>query len=359
MKIAVLGTRGIPNHYGGFEQCAEKLSPLWVKRGISVDVFCEVKGKLKVNRWKDVDLVAIPDLSNISGLNVVIYDCLSILKVLTKNYNIILQLGYSPAALFYPLLKLKNVKIITNMAGIEWKRSKWGLFARTIIKLCEHMAVHLSDIVVADNIGIKEYLDNKYKIESRLIAYGAEPAPISKKGLLDNYQLYPNEFYMLIARLQPDNNIEMILDGYQLSNSKLPFIVIGGPLGKYADHLHAKYAIDKNIKFLGGIYDYSILCTLRSQARLYFHGHSAGGTNPSLLEAMESGAKIAAYDNIFNRSVLDDGALFFKNENDIVAIIHQELYTDYSTKIRYNKNKIKKQYTWTKIAEQYQKLFVE
>jgi glycosyltransferase involved in cell wall biosynthesis len=355
-RIAILGTRGIPNRYGGFEQCAEKISPFFIAAGYSIDVFCE-RRKSDVRNWNGVKLVYIPFFAGVPGLRAFSYDLFSILAAVVRRYDVIIQLGYSPSALFYPILRLRKNKILTNMAGIEWKRKKWGTVARWIIKLSENIAVLLSTTIIADNKGIKQYLDLKYNINSKYIAYGAEPAPEIDKNVLETFGINENEYFMLVARFQPDNNIEMILDGYLSSGEKIPFIVVGGSSDNYEKHLRLKYLKEREIRFVGSIYDYKVLCSLRALACIYFHGHSAGGTNPSLLEAMASGAKIAAYENVFNRSVLGSGAIYFSTTRDVLNIINTKPRPNYVIMIAENKEKIRNYYSWDYIAKQYIELF--
>ncbi|HHG74901.1 MAG TPA: DUF1972 domain-containing protein, partial [Persephonella sp.] len=273
---------------------------------------------------------------------------------------IILNLGYVPSALFFDLKRKTKVKFVTNMDGLEWKRSKWSSILKKFIKYCEKRAVSLSDFLIADNPGIEDYYKKNYKTKNiKYIAYGAELFDSPKMEYLDEYNLKLYEYFMLIARLEPENNIEMILDGYLKSEVSKPFLVIGGLKNKYAKYLLEKYKDNKNIKFVGGIYNYEKLSTLRWYAKLYFHGHSVGGTNPSLLEAMASNAYIAAHDNPFNKYVLGDYAFYFSNPEDVSDIIKN--YTDKYREefIKNNREKIKNVYNWEIISKQYLEVFEE
>lgn len=359
MKVAILGTKGIPNNYGGFEQCAEKLSLFFYnKYKLNVFVYNPKSHKYKSDYWNGIKIIKINDFKRLPIISSIIYDLLCIIDASKRSFDIVIQLGYSPSGLFMHILKAKNIPIITNMAGIEWKRSKWNFIAKKVIKFSEEIAVRKSNIVISDNIGIKKYIDERYSINSKYIAYGAD-IPISiNEDLIHLYNLEKESYYLIIARLQKDNNIEIILDGYiQSEEFTNKIIVIGGIDNTYGKYLTKKYQEYRyNIIFLGGIYNQEILNSLRKFSKIYFHGHSAGGTNPSLLEAMAAESKIVAHDNIFNRSVLKRNALFFKNEIDVANIIKNfdNLYEN--NWVKANKESIKKDYQWEYIAEQYFKV---
>lgn len=359
MKIAILGTRGIPNNYGGFEQNAENFSKWWVNLGHDVTVYNPDYHPYKENEWNGVKIKHIFSKEDKLGIwGTFVYDYLCLKDAVNQDYDIILNLGYVPSALFFNLKERTKAKFVTNMDGLEWKRSKWNTILKKFIKYCERRAVKLSDFLIADNPGIEDYYRQNYHINNiRYIAYGAELFYNPNVEYLNEFNLEPYKYYMLVARLEPENNIEMILDGYLLSNVKEPFIVVGGLKNKYAKYLLAKYKNNNNIKFVGGIYDYNKLSTLRWFSKLYFHGHSVGGTNPSLLEAMASNAYIAAHNNPFNKYVLGNDAFFFSNKEEVYDIINN--YTDKYRKIfiENNRKKIKEIYNWEKTSKEYLEVF--
>jgi glycosyltransferase involved in cell wall biosynthesis len=361
MKIAICGTRGIPNNYGGFEQCAEKLAILFRDAGHTVTVYNSLAHPYKDDMWNDIKIIKptkkVPHFSNFFGE--FYYDFASINDALSRRNDIILELGYAPCSLFYFLKKRANAKLITNMAGMEWKRTKWNFFARTIIRYCEKLAVKNSDALISDNPGIQGYFLDTYSKDSFYIPYGAEIFDNPDKSILNDFNLTENNYFVLLARFQPDNNIEVILDGYHASGSDLPFLIIGSHQNNYGEYLKTKFQNNKNIKFIGGIYDYNLVSTLRWFSRLYFHGHSCGGTNPSLLEAMASNSYIVSHDNIFNRSVLGENAFYFNTSNDVARIIN-----DYSPDHRTlfclnNKNKVIAEFNWDLVADSYLKAFTQ
>lgn len=359
MKIAILGTRGIPNNYGGFEQFAECLSVSLVKKGHEVTVYNPHFHSYELDSYDGVRIRKIysPESSLGASANF-IYDYLCLRDALKFDFDVILECGYHSNAPSYFLMgERKRPVLITNMDGLEWKRSKWNRFTRWLIKKLEKLAVKKSHYLVSDNIGIKQYYQDSFGVDSYCIAYGATPVEVFNEQSLHSYGVTKDHYFMLIARLEPENNIESILDGYLVSGSELPFLVIGNHKTKYGVYLKKKYT-DEKIKFIGGLYVKEDLDNLRCYAKAYFHGHSVGGTNPSLLEAMASKALIVAHENEFNKAILKENALFFLNSVDVAKIINgmEELKN-----IQHFKNEnyllIKNEYSWYKITEMYESLF--
>lgn len=361
MRIAILGTRGIPNKYGGFEQSAEKLSKWWVSFGHDVTVYNPDYHPYKDSRLGDIKIKHIFSKEDKLGIwGTFIYDYLCLKDAINQDYDIILNLGYVPNALFFSLKHKTKAKFITNLDGLEWKRNKWNNLLKQFIKFCESKAVKLSDFLIADNPGIKDYFKSKYNLKEdkiHYIPYGAELFDTPKIDYLKEYDIYPFKYYILVARLEPENNIEIILDGYLKSNTLEPFIVVGNLNNRYARYLIKKYKNHKRIKFIGSIYDYKKLSSLRWYAKLYFHGHSVGGTNPSLLEAMASNAYIVAHNNPFNRYILGNDAYFFSNPEDICNIINNYNNKYRDKYINNNREKIKKIYNWELVSKQYIEIF--
>ena len=361
MKIAILGTKGIPNNYGGFEQFAEIVSVKLVERGHDVIVYNPSFHSYKHSSFHGVQIRRIFDPENYIGASAnFIYDYLCLKDVLKLDVDIILECGYHSCAPFFSMVKDKRPILITNMDGIEWKRTKWNKLTRLLIKEIEKIAVSKSHYLVSDNIGIQQYYNDSFCKKSFYIAYGADKVDFFDKKLLIEYDLTIEKYFMLIARLEPENNIEIILDGYIASKSKLPFIVIGNHHTKYGNYLKNKYQNYTYIRFIGGVYEKNKLDSLRCFAKAYFHGHSIGGTNPSLLEAMASKAFIIAHNNIFNKAVLKDNAYYFSGIDDIVSIIHEKL-TDKNFILsakEANILTIQNEYSWQHITDLYESYYL-
>ena len=360
MKIGILGTRGIPNYHGGFEQFAEFFSVYLVQEGHEVYVYNSSAHPYQDKQFEGVNIIHCFDPEDKVGtVGQFIYDLHCILDSRKRNFDILLQLGYTSSTIWYRLLPQKPV-IITNMDGLEWERSKYSKKVQKFLKYAERLGVKSSDYLVADSIGIQNYLKETYNVNSRYIAYGAELFRDPKPDLLSAHNVDPYQYNMLIARLEPENNIETILDGVALSKDKTTFLVIGKhDVNSFGRYLKNKFKSHKNIQFVGGIYDLETLNNLRYYSKLYFHGHSVGGTNPSLLEAMACRALIVANENNFNRSILKDNAYYFSTSTDVKKHLESLNRENAIKKIDNCYNEIKKHFSWEIINQQYLDFFYE
>lgn len=357
LKIGILGTRGIPNQYGGFEQVAEHLSTGLMKLGHDVMVYNSHKHPYQQKTWNGVPIIHCYDPEYILGTaGQFIYDLNCILDARKRNFDMLLMLGYTSSSvwkMFYP----KKSIIISNMDGLEWNRAKYSKPVRRFLKYAEKLAVKGSDYHIADSPVIKTYLDEKYKIHSKYIAYGADVTDKVGTNGLTEYGLSKREYFLLMARMEPENNIEMLLDGFHASKSDKKFIVIGNTGNAYGSRLVEKYKADPRIVFLGAIFNQHKLTGIVKYSAVYFHGHSVGGTNPSLLEAMADGAFIAAHGNAFNKTILRENALYFQDSKEVCSIIeqHDKLFNE--DFIRNNYDRIKEDFTWDMIIHQYDHFF--
>jgi glycosyltransferase involved in cell wall biosynthesis len=360
MKVAFVSTRGIPNHYGGLEEFAENVSIRLAKQGIEVIVYNPDFHPYRKNEFQGVKIRHIysPEKKIGAGANF-IYDFLSLRDALREQCDVILICGYTTAALSLLFLKPKKSVIITNIDGLEWKRSKHSVPVQKLTRWFEKIAVKKSSHVISDNMGIKEYVSEVYGIDSTFIAYAANPYPAGDLSLLSQFGLKPQQYFLLIGRLEPENNIEMILDGIAAAKDDTPVHLFAGTETSFAKYLMHKYKGERKIQFRGWLSGQQNLAVLRQHARLYFHGHSVGGTNPSLLEAMAAGAFIAAHDNVFNRYVLQEHALYFDTAASITSLIENlpSFETLRKRMAEANIRQIKEKYNWDKITEEYLELF--
>ncbi|MHA7942479.1 DUF1972 domain-containing protein [Formosa sp. 3Alg 14/1] len=357
MKLAILGTRGVPNNHGGFEQFAEYFSLYMANKGYDVSVFNSHTHPYQEKEWNGVKIIHKNDPEDkIGTAGQFFYDLNCINHCKSEHFDVILQLGYTSSSIWSKLLP-KNSLIVTNMDGLEWKRSKYKKPVRRFLKFAESLAIKSSDFLVSDSIGIQDYIKKTYNKESKYIAYGADAFTTPNEVVLNTYYVKPYNYNMLIARLEPENNIESVLDGAVLANTKEIFLVVGKhDVNKFGAYLKNKYKEHPYIKFVGGIYNLDHLNNLRYFSKLYFHGHSVGGTNPSLLEAMASGALIVANDNVFNKSILKDNALYFKDEKDVCRIMDDAvLFEKYKKEFKNNNVKeIMLNFNWDLINSQYE-----
>lgn len=330
MKIAILGTRGIPNHYGGFEQYAELLSSYLAKEGWDVTVYNTHDHPYKLKEFNGVNIIhKYNPESYLGSFGQFVYDLLCILNIRKKKYDIVYQLGYTSSAVFNFLFPKKTL-IVTNMDGLEWKRTKYSKKVQKFLLYSEGIVVRKSNFLIADSLGIKEYIYNKYKIDSFYSSYTAKAVTEYQKVNWSDKGLKDDQYNLLVARLVPENNVESIIESHTLNNYKYPLLVIGNTSTKFGQYLLSKFNSFNNIHFIGGVYDKQELNALRNGANLYFHGHSVGGTNPSLLEAMACECSIIAHDNPFNKGILGDNALFFNTAEELNELLQlQDQFVDF------------------------------
>jgi glycosyltransferase involved in cell wall biosynthesis len=360
MKIGILGTRGIPNYHGGFEQFAEFFSVFLAENNHEVYVYNSSKHPFQKKMFKGVNIIHSYDPEDKIGTpGQFIYDLNCILDARKRQFDILLQLGYTSSTIWYRLLPKRSI-IITNMDGLEWKRSKYSKKVQRFLKYAEKLGVKSSDFLISDSIGIQNYLKTTYNVDSEYIAYGAELFDSPDMDLIKEYDVEPYNYNMLIARLEPENNIEIILDGVASSNTRTTFLVVGKhDVNTFGAYLKKKFKNITNIKFIGGVYNLEHLNNLRYFSNLYFHGHSVGGTNPSLLEAMSSKALIIANSNEFNKSILQDNAFYFENPKDVKFHLEHTFKNEHAIKIENCYNQINKHFSWDIINKKYLDFFYE
>lgn len=359
MKIGIIGTRGIPNHYGGFEQFAEYLSLFLVRKGHDVHVFNSSQHPYKLPVWNDVQITHCKDPENTLGtFGQFIYDFNCIKASRSMDLDIILQLGYTSSSIWGRFLPKDSV-VITNMDGLEWKRSKYSALTRRFLKYAERLAIKHSDHFVADSLGIQTYLQNQFGINSTYIPYGAICFNTPDIVELAPFNIQAGTYDLVIARFEPENNIESVIKGYLNSKTDRQLVIVGDYSKTYGQHLYSKYANEEKLVFLGSIFNKKQLDNLRYYSHVYFHGHSVGGTNPSLLEAMATKCLIVAHDNVFNRSILQEDAFYFKTELEISELLKTLTKEENNKKIESNFTKINSIYNWEKVNQSYENLFNE
>jgi len=368
MKIAFVSTRGIPNNYGGFEQFAEYISVGMAQRGHEVVVYSPKFHPYQESTYKGVRIKHIysPETWMGSSVGSFFYDFASLRDALKKeDFDIIYEAGYTsiiPAYIWFNVKKRKRPIFTTNMDGLENKRSKFSPMVRRFLDWEEKMAVKYSHYLIADNMGIHDYYKEKYGKESKFLAYGADIHDDFKAEYLEEFGLKSEEYYILIARLEPENNIVMAIEGYLHSkeNGRRPLIVVGKTNTPHGKELVEKYGNERNVEFVGGIYDFKKLDSVRHFSKAYFHGHSVEGTNPSLLEAMAAGCFIFAHDNIFNRAVLKENAFYYPSADKVTEYLNRIDTIAEGSKIQYtarNIEVIRNEYSWESLIDKHEKYF--
>jgi glycosyltransferase involved in cell wall biosynthesis len=317
-KISILGTVGIPASYGGFETLAENLARFHQANRLPGElvVYCSAKSypaRPATHLGAELRYIGL----NANGVSSIAYDIVSLFSAVRQRSDVILLLGVS-GAIALPLVRLlSRARIVTNIDGIEWKREKWKGLARWFLRFSERMAVRFSHEVIADNAGIAEHVAQSYGRDSHVIAYGGDHAVLAQPRPYDGPPL-PARYALALCRIEPENNVAMILEAFA-RKPDMPLVFVGNWANSdFGRELRQRYASLPHLHLLDPIYDVGVLRTVRGNAALYIHGHSAGGTNPSLVEMMHFGLPILAFDCAFNRYTTDDQAIYFSSVDHLI-----------------------------------------
>jgi rhamnosyltransferase len=380
--IFIIGSKGIPAKYGGFETFVEKLTEKKIHSDIRYHVSCLANDEKEFyhNNARCFN-VKIPDIGSAKAI---VYDLLALRKSinyieenkLQNSIIYILACRIGPFMWFYKnKIKKLGIKLIVNPDGHEWKRSKWNVLIRRYWKYSERLMVKHSELLICDSIGIENYIKDDYKKyipETTFIAYGADVKPSilqcdSEKFVdwLTKNKLSKDDYYLIVGRFVPENNYETIIREFMNSASKKDLVLITNvEQNKFYNSLveNTHFDRDKRIKFVGTVYDEELLKKIRENAFAYFHGHEVGGTNPSLLEALASTRVNILLDVVFNREVGKDGALYFsKDKGSLVKTIEsaEKLnVVEIDLLGQKAKGRIRNEYSWDLIVDKYEKVFM-
>ena len=351
MNIAIIGTAGIPSKYGGFETLTEHLTKFLCDK-LDLTVYCSTKNyQRKKDRHNHARLKYINLDAN--GMQSIPYDIISLFKA-ARTHKKILILGVS-GCIILPIFRLfyPNKKLIINIDGLEHRREKWSKPIQHFLKVSEKLAIKHGNIIIADNKAIQDYVTDEYKKPSELIAYGGDHArKVDLTKEVQQHYSIPLRYAFKVCRIEPENNIHLILEAF--SNSPLPLVIIGNwDKSEYGRELKQKYASYPSTFLLDPIYKQDILDQIRSNCSVYVHGHSAGGTNPSLVEAMNLGLPVFALDVCYNKETTFNEACYFKTAVELKTLI-QNTSISKLIKLGQKMNEIAiKEYTWEKISSQY------
>lgn len=354
-RVAIIGTQGVPANYGGFETLVENIIGEHCSDNIEYTVYCSAKDMpQRLDEYKGAKLKYINWRAN--GVQSVFYDITAMIRSI-RGYDTILVLGVSGCT-FLPIFKLlSRAKVIVNIDGLEHRRDKWTRSVRKFLLLSEVAAVKNAHTIIADNKGIADYVTWRYKKDAKLIAYGGDHAlrtvPQQKQNeILATYGLVKNAYSISVCRIEPENNCHITIDAFAKSGK--PLVFVGNwQRNEYSRGLKERYGNCSNIKLIDSIYDLDILYTLRSNARCYIHGHSAGGTNPSLVEAMFLGRPILAYDVVYNRETTYQKAYYWQNSEQLQQLVERNDLTGNDTMLVAQQQ----HYTWASISKQYEELY--
>jgi glycosyltransferase involved in cell wall biosynthesis len=359
-RIAIIGTVGLPANYGGFETLAEHLVT-HLSDKYNFTVYCsknKYKKEERLSSYKGASLKYIPLDAN--GVQSIPYDALSILHALMKN-DVLLILGVAGAWILPFVKTFTSKKIIISIDGIEWKRDKWSLFAKLYLFWAESLAVKYSHIDISDNESIQDYTALRYETLSRVIEYGADHTLEVKPEEADfvKYPFLKQEYAVKVCRIEPENNVHLVLEAFEIS-SRMNLVLVGNwNNSDYGTELKQKYSNSNNIFLYDPIYNQREIDLIRGNASLYIHGHSAGGTNPSLVEAMFLGLPILSFRVSYNSTTTENKAVYFSNTAELVQHLDSMKQSNFDSLRKEMKEIALRRYTWDVISRQYELLISE
>jgi glycosyltransferase involved in cell wall biosynthesis len=356
MKLAILGTRGIPANYGGFETFAEELSTRLAARGHDVTVYgrsnnIQYKGK----EYRGVKLVILPTIGT-KHLDTVSHTFLSVVHAIPRRFDVALICN-AANALFAAIPRITGTPVALNVDGIERKRRKWGLAGRTYYRISEYLATLIPNVIITDAAVIREYYRKEYGVSSRMIAYGAECSRQLTTEIQQRLGLKPREYILYVSRLEPENNAHRVIEAYESVRTDKPLLIVGDAPYAHEYIASLKATSDARIHFPGALYGVAYR-ELQSHAYIYVHATEVGGTHPALIEAMGAGNCVLVFDTPENREVVGDSGLFFSSAEELsrllqTAVDDPMLVEDYRVKAR---ARAVANYSWDAIADEYERL---
>lgn len=322
MRIAMIGTRGVPAAYGGFETAVEEIGRRLVDRGHDVTVYCRTTKAEPAAEHLGMRLVHIPAV-HLKTVETLSHTALSVVHAITHQQLDAAFVFNAANAPFVPLLRSRGIPTAVHVDGLEWKRDKWGPAGRRYYRWAEQASVRQADALIADAEGIADYYRDEFGMPTELIRYGTRILHGTPTDKLAELGLSPNGYHLVVARFEPENHVHVILEGYKKSGARLPLVVVGSApyAAGYIAQIHELADGDSRIRMLGGVWDQEQLDQLYAHAHTYLHGHSVGGTNPSLLRAMGAGTAVLAWDVVFNREVLGPVGSYFGDTDGLAMLI--------------------------------------
>jgi len=361
MRIALIGTRGVPANYGGFETCVEEIGSRLAAKGHFVTVYCR-NGcyEKKLSSYRGMRLVYLPSIQK-KALDTLSHTTLSMLHAVCRGYDVfmVFNAANSPAVL---IPRLMGKRVALNPDGLEWKRGKWGALGKRYYLLSEWLSARLANRIVADSPGIETYYRERYGVESTVIAYGAEVTKSGNPELLRSLGLEPGGYFLQITRFEPENNPLLTMQAFRKLKTDKKLVLVGGVRYESDHSKQMERERTADIILPGFIYDKDLLNELWCNCYAYIHGNEVGGTNPALLQTMAAGCFTIAVNVPFNHDVLQDCGLYFEKTPESLAeemkwaLTHAEILGPYKEKSR---ARIRQYYSWELVSEQYEELFAE
>jgi glycosyltransferase involved in cell wall biosynthesis len=322
LRIAMVGTRGVPAAYSGFETAVEEIGQRLVAHGHEVTVYCRKGAVEPLRDYLGMKLVHLPAVKS-KTMETLSHTTLSSLHMLVHRRHDVAFVFNAANAPLVPLIRARGAATAVHVDGLEWKRDKWSGTGKKYYRLAEQFAVRSADALIADAAGIADYYDHEFGVPTELLTYGSTILKNSAADRLAELGLQPGQYHLVVARFEPENHVDVIVEGYRQSPATLPLVVVGSaPYSHaYTQKIQTVAATDARIHLLGGVWDQQQLNQLYANALTYSHGHSVGGTNPSLLRAMGAGASVVAWNVVFNREVLGGNGRYFDNAAELGRLL--------------------------------------
>ena len=361
LKIALIGTRGVPANYGGFETCVEEIGKRLVEKGHYVVVYCrESYYDSDFDEYLGMKRVCLPNMAS-KSLDTFSHTLISAWNSLFKDFDIYMVFNAANSPFITPL-KLFGKRIAINTDGLEWKRSKWGFWGKSFYKVSEKISCLIANRIVTDCGGMQRYYQYRYRTNSTVIAYGAPIQNSKNPELLHRLGIEQDSYFLQITRFEPENHPLLTIRAFNKLHSNKKLVLVGGNTypNEYTGSIEAES--NNQVVLPGFIYNQDILRELWCNCFAYIHGNSVGGTNPALLQTMGSGCFTIAIDIQFNRDVLADCGIYYKNNEKCLAekmqwaLENEDKLEDYGKRAQ---QRILEKYNWDKVADQYENLFYE
>lgn len=369
LSVGMFGIRGVPAAYGGFETAVEEIGSRLADRGHQVTVYCRWSNRAKIaggdglHSYRGMDLVHLPAWHT-KALETFSHTAVSSLHHAlhrTTDVNFVFDAANAP---FLRPLRAGRTPVAVHVDGLEWKREKWAGHGRTYYRLAESLAVRNADALIADAVGIQDYYRHEFGATTRLLSYGAPLLTDVRGEAVEAVGLAPQGYHLVVARMEPENHVHLIIDAYRRSRSTHPLVVVGTApyAAEYIERIQEMASSDSRIRLMGGVWDQQLLDQLYGNALSYVHGPSVGGTNPSLLRAMGAGAVTFAYDVVFNREVLGSRGRFFRTEEDLAGLFEELESTRTEERAKIGaalRDRAATHYDWDVVTDGYEQLALD
>lgn len=367
LRIGMLGLYGMPLpqlHFTGFETAFGEIAPRLVAAGHEVTIYCRASHyprELRVDECKGVRLKYVPSGGgkNLSGLVATLFASLHALAFGRYDVFFFVNVGMGHHA---ALCRILGARVVMNVDGLDWERAKWGSLARFYFRTAARSAIRFCNRLITDAEAMRKFYIDKFGKETTMIAYGAYVESAENPAVVRQFGVEPDGYYLIASRLIPENHADLIIHGFRESATSKKLLVAGGANYDSPFHRELRAIATDKVIFTGHIHDQQVIKELHCNCFAYVHGHSVGGTNPSLLKAMGYGNCVLALDTVFNREVLADTGLFFPRDAQALAQLMRKVEQDpalVSDLRRRGPARIEKEYTWDKVSAQYDDLFRE